>query len=151
MSRDAFIGRLRKGYEIQTNVAVALLSEGFIVQMPVYSEEKSDDYDLLVSPDREKWECIEVKGRNLSYTSPEDFPYDTIFVTTASRWMNTERIDPPYYVFVSKTNDIVCLKPDEDTMTASKRRDTQKNITDTFMESPASELFSWEELLKKLR
>ena len=160
MSREAFLSRLRIGYAIQTGVAFALLSEGFTVRMPKYSEEDSDEFDILASYMNDSagdglylmnWQSIEVKGRNLSFTSPSDFPYDTVLVTTASRWA-PQRDDTPYYVFVSsKTGEAVCLLPDNDTVTVKHMVDKQKKVRDRFILAPTSELFTMEELISRLK
>jgi hypothetical protein len=147
MSREAFLARLRKGYAIQTGVAFAFLSEGFTVTMPKYSEDDSDHFDLRIGDD----DYVEVKGRNLTFTGPDDFPYDTILVTTAARWA-PQRKNPPYYVFVSdKTGEAVCLLPNNDTVTVKHMMDKQKKVRDRFILSPTSELFTLEELFIRLK
>jgi hypothetical protein len=133
MSRDAFLARLRKGYAIQTGVAFAFLSEGFTVTMPKYSEDDSDHFDLRIGDD----DYVEVKGRNLTFTGPDDFPYDTILVTTAARW-SPQRLDPPYL-------------PNNDTVTVKHMVDKQKKVRDRFILSPTSELFTLEELFNRLK
>jgi hypothetical protein len=151
MSREAFLARLRKGYAIQTGVAFAFLAEGFNVCMPKYSEEDSDKFDLCVSYLGDGPIFIEVKGRHLTFTGPDDFPYDTILVTTASRWA-PQRNDPPYYVFVSDdTGEAVCLLPNNDTVTVKHMVDKQKKVRDRFILSPTSELFTLEELFERLK
>lgn len=67
--------------------------------------------DHVESPDAVALLAIEIKERSLSFTSPEDYPYDTVFVDDL-RGLGRERLQNFAYVYVSKpTGAWVWLTP----------------------------------------
>ena len=57
--------------------------------------------DHCPSPDAVGLFAIEIKERNLNFSCPSDFPYETVFVDD-SRGLSRETIRPLCYVFVSQ-------------------------------------------------
>ena len=67
--------------------------------------------DHVESPDACCLLSVEIKERSLSFTSPEDFPYGTVFVDDM-RGLGRERIQHFAYVYISKpTQKWVWLTP----------------------------------------
>lgn len=58
--------------------------------------------DHCGNPDAALLMTVEIKERGLTFTSPEDFPYDTVFVDDL-RGLGKETLRPFAYVFVSRT------------------------------------------------
>ena len=153
MSRKEFLHRLRKGYELQVEVATRFLMDGFIVKVHPYQESRSDDYDLLVKPtDRSKWREIEVKGNGKYFTNLDDFPYSSLFVETVTRREKRE-IAPEYYVICSyKTGESLCIhKSTEPEWSSIRTKDTQKNIYDDFLTCPKHLAVTWDEMIGHLK
>jgi hypothetical protein len=57
--------------------------------------------DFCGTPDAAALLTLEIKERNLTFTSPDDFPYDTVFVDDL-RGLGREQLSPFAYVFVSR-------------------------------------------------
>lgn len=152
MSREDFLARLRKGYELQMNVATRLLIDGFIVRIHKYQEHRGDDYDILVKPSEyANWREIEVKGNGKSFTGVDDFPYESVFVETVKRWEKREK-PPEYYVITSyKTLESLCIHHSTSKYWSSIRtKDTQKNLWDDFLTCPKEYCMSWDEMVGHL-
>lgn len=67
--------------------------------------------DHVESPDAAALMSIEIKERSLRFTSPEDYPYDTVFVDDM-RGLSRERIGHIAYVYISRpTKQWVWLTP----------------------------------------
>lgn len=58
--------------------------------------------DHCGNPDAALLMTVEIKERSLTFTGPEDFPYDTVFVDDL-RGLGKETLRPFAYVFVSRT------------------------------------------------
>ena len=77
----------------------------------VTAEKHNKRTDHITTPDAVALLSIEIKERSIRFTSPEDFPYETVFVDDL-RGLSMERIHPFAYVFISKpTGDWVWLTP----------------------------------------
>lgn len=57
--------------------------------------------DHVESPDAVAAVSIEIKERSLTFTSPEDYPYDTVYVDDM-RGLSRERLGHFAYVYISK-------------------------------------------------
>lgn len=153
MSREEFIARLRKGYELQLQVATRFLLDGFIVKMHPYQEHKGDDYDILIKPtDRSKWREVEVKGNGKAWKDVHDFPYDSIFVETVNRWEKREH-PPEYYVIVSyETGHALCIhKSTKKHWEQIRTKDSQKGIFDEFLTCPKEYCVNWDQMIGHIR
>ncbi len=153
MSRKEFLARLKKGYELQLQVATRFLADGFIVKVHPYQESKSDEYDIMVKPsEHSKWREVEVKGNGKFFTCLDDFPYTNIFVETVKR--REKRKKPPeYYVIVSyETMEALCIhKNTEAEWTDVRTKDTQKNLYDNFLTCPKHLAVPWDTMIGHLR
>lgn len=152
MSRKDFIKRLKKGYELQTDVATRFLLDGFIVRLHPYQEYGADDYDILVKPtDRSRWREIEVKGNGKFFTGLDDFPYESVFVETVNRRLKRDK-PPEYYVICSyETGACICVhRSTEEQWTSIRTRDSQKNLYDNFLICPKDLCVSWDNMIGHL-
>jgi hypothetical protein len=153
MSRRDFIARLKKGYELQLQVATRFLADGFIVKVHPYQENKSDEYDIMVKPsEHSKWREVEVKGNGKFFTDLDDFPYQSIFVETVKR-REKRGFAPEYYVIVSyDTGAALCIhKSTEEEWEQVRTKDTQKNLYDNFLTCPKHLAVSWDTMVGSLR
>lgn len=67
--------------------------------------------DHCATPDAAVLLVLEIKERNLTFTSPDDYPYATVFVDDM-RGLGRESVRPFAYVFVSRaTGEWVWLTP----------------------------------------
>ena len=151
--REEFLARLRKGYELQVEVATRFLLEGYIVKVHPYQEHRSDDYDVMVKPtDGSKWREVEVKGNGKFFTCVDDFPYESVFVETVKRREKRER-PPEYYVITSyKTGESICIhKSTEEHWASIRTKDTQKNLYDNFLVCPKEYVVSWDTMIGHLK
>ena len=84
---DLFFSELREGYEWQKEVCSRLRAYGLIVQLPALSVRTnvSEIYKYKNELDlRVNGKIVEVKSRRLSFTSPQDFPYECALVDTVN-------------------------------------------------------------------
>ena len=104
---ELFAELLRTGHQWAERVARELRTHGLHVSVtPMAWRESiecrgefSDEIDLTVGLRRRK--TIDVKSRNLAFTSPEDYPYETALVDTVSGWQAKPR-KPAAIVLVSQ-------------------------------------------------
>jgi len=77
--------------------------------------------------------CVEVKSRDLSWTTPGDYPYGTAFVDTVAGF-ERKRKKPIAYVLVSnRTGAMACVPEFTCTgWTQERRRDRERGILDNF-------------------
>jgi hypothetical protein len=67
--------------------------------------------DHVETPDALGLFSLEIKERSLTFTSPEDYPYDTVFVDDM-RGLGRERLQHLAYIYISKpTGEWVWLTP----------------------------------------
>lgn len=67
--------------------------------------------DHVETPDALGLFSLEIKERSLKFTSPEDYPYDTVFVDDM-RGLGRERLQHLAYIYISKpTGEWVWLTP----------------------------------------
>jgi len=105
--------------------------------------------DHCETPDAAVLLTVEIKERNLSFTSPEDFPYDTVFVDNL-RGLGRETLRPFAYVFVSKaTKAWVWITPldQDDSWSEQVVRDTTRGHAMGMLVAPKSHLRPAEQLL----
>jgi hypothetical protein len=108
--------------------------------------------DHCGTPDAAALLTLEIKERNLTFTSPDDFPYDTVFVDDL-RGLGREQLSPFAYVFVSKkTGCWVWVTPldRDESWTETVVRDTTRGHEMGMLVAPRKHLRRSEELQKYL-
>jgi len=150
-----FRQELAHGFEWQLYVARRLIDLGFEVEVPKLrfrdnievAQEFEDEPDLL-------WEgrIIEVKSRKLYFTSPEDFPYDTLLVDTVNGWSAKERKPTEYVCVSTETGQIICLGGETHHLWGQNQRyDHTRKINDVFYEAHKSLWVSFEVMVAQMR
>lgn len=90
---------------------------------------------------------VEVKRRNIDFTSRETYPYDTVIVDVAHTFDSART--KPYCYFILNTNAtcfaLVMVKKTQNQWIKSKRFDASKNRERTFYECPV-ELCSFHQM-----
>lgn len=108
--------------------------------------------DHCGNPDAAVVMTVEIKERNLSFTGPEDFPYETVFVDDL-RGLGMEQLRPIAYVFVSRhTGAWVWITPldKDDSWQETKVFDKSRNHEMGMLVAPKAHLRRAEELLSYL-
>ena len=108
--------------------------------------------DHCGNPDAALLMTVEIKERNLTFTGPDDFPYDTVFVDDL-RGLGKEALRPFAYVFVSKnTGEWVWLTPldKDETWTEQVVRDTTRGHSMGMLVAPKSHLRPAKQLIDYL-
>ena len=104
--------------------------------------------DHCGNPDAALLLTVEIKERSLTFTNPEDFPYDTVFVDDL-RGLGKETLRPFAYIFLSKTTGkwvwITPLDKDE-TWTEKVVRDSTRGHEMGMLVAPKAHLRPAEEL-----
>lgn len=151
------------GAQHSARVARELLAAGVWVEEPeqrlrenVRDRKKySDDGDLLIKrvcpSTNTPWGeplIVEVKSRNLQFTSPADYRYPTVFVNTTHAWDGRERKGKaPVAVLITsqKTGATLAIpaksKPSWETVT---KEDRMRKMELTWYACPKSQLISFE-------
>jgi hypothetical protein len=156
---NIFAREFKKGYEYQMLIALKLLRKGFVIESstdsiaPSYEERKkySDNYDLLVSSkgwDKKKAHHLEVVSRNLTFNTPNDFPFEDIFVCSVHDWKKDRNAD--YFVIVSQiTKGPICVPTKSFPEWTTRRiRDSVRGTNETVYCAPKSCFISFEEMIE---
>lgn len=108
--------------------------------------------DHCGNPDAALLMTVEIKERSLTFTGPEDFPYDTVFVDDL-RGLGKETLRPFAYVFVSRTTGhwvwVTPLDRDE-TWTETVVTDTTRGHQMGMLVAPKAHLRHADELQRYL-
>lgn len=108
--------------------------------------------DHCGNPDAALLMTVEIKERNLTFTNPDDFPYDTVFVDDL-RGLGKETLRPFAYVFLSRTTGqwvwVTPLDRDE-TWTETVVMDTTRGHKMGMLVAPKSHLRPAEQLIDYL-
>lgn len=112
-NRELFEKMLREGHRWEMHVADVLEGLGYDVDRPppiVTVGDVNNRADYVDQKDiTANGVVLEVKSRNLEFTCPTDFPYETVFVDTKSGFQ-AKNVKPRIYVCVSqKTKGIIAL------------------------------------------
>lgn len=161
LQNDAlFLQELQKGRRFELMLALQLLEQGLIVQAPtqINTDPKRDrsDYlqqhDLIVSP---HWAArprvLEVKSRDLKFTCPQDYPYESAYVDTLAGWKRKDP-KPVEIVIVSQITGsaVVCPVSSQKVWRIQEFHDFQRQISDRAWTVPRDELKSFDELVRWL-
>lgn len=109
----SFQSALANGQQAEIRWVGGRRAEGLSVahgkKITVRKHNKNTDH--VESPDAVGLVSIEIKERSLTFTSPEDYPYDTVFVDDL-RGLGREQLTHFAYVYVSRpTGEWVWLTP----------------------------------------
>lgn len=109
----SFRSALANGQQAELKWVGGRRAEGLAVahgkKITVKRHNKNTDH--VESPDAVALLSIEIKERSLSFTCPEDYPYDTVFVDDM-RGLGREKLNHFAYIYVSKpTGEWVWLTP----------------------------------------
>lgn len=140
---ELFKKELEKGHFWQTCVATFLKEEGLEVEAPGLEirDQIQDAFKFINTKDLiAAGEIIEVKSRNLSFTSGHDYPYKTIFIDTVSGW-EAKKPKPFAYVMVSQITGCMIWTPGNSKKgwTVTRNRDRVRRIEVINYESPSKE------------
>jgi len=105
--------------------------------------------DHVSNPDAVALLSVEIKERSLSFTCPEDYPYDTVFVDDC-RGLGREKLSHFAYVYISKpTGAFVWLTPldRDETWTEEVTFDRGRQHEVPVLVAPKSHLRSAESLI----
>lgn len=151
---ELFKKELEQGYKWQLRVAEYMRKCGLSAEIPeltfrenIKEASKYSDLEDIICNGK----VIEVKSRKLRFTSPKDFPFDTMLVDTVSGWESKER-KPDAYVCVSTiTGAMIALSAaTHPRWKKVKRYDATRQITDWFYECHKSEWHSINSMIRKL-
>lgn len=139
---ELFRKEVSKGHAYERYVADYLSDEGLDASI---TEQTVRDHVRDASQYEKELDIIvegrpcEVKSRDLWFTGPHNFPYDTIFVDTVSGW-NAKDPEPVAVLCVSQKSKAIIVLPISSTReqwTSTKRWDHVRKINDLFYEAPA--------------
>jgi hypothetical protein len=108
--------------------------------------------DHCATPDAAVVMTIEIKERNLKFTCPKDFPFDTVFVDDL-RGLGKESVRPFAYVFLSKiTGEWVWVSPldQDETWSETVVRDTTRGHEMGMLVCPRAHLRPAQQLIDYL-
>lgn len=155
---DLFFEQLRDGHLQAERVADVLRTAGLpvvVTPMEVRArvEERgafADEYDLLVGARRP---CpVDVKSRKLYFTGPDDFPYPTALVDTASGWEQKRRKPLAVVLISQSTGGLAVIRPSGASQWTRQRRfDNARRIHDVFLEVERERLATMDEFVAWLR
>ena len=152
-----FLAELATGHRYAVLVADRLRERGLhVVETPMEVRDGiadrvrfTDEHDLTVGLKRP---CrIDVKSRELRFTRPGDYPYETALVDTVAGWEAKEN-HPKAIVLVSQiTEAMLVISPRTQARWEKVRRfDRKRRITDTFYEVSYGHLRTFDELVEYL-
>ncbi len=153
-SEELFKRELTTGYKWQLYVAEFLRDNNFSVDIPALEirEDVKDIPNFSNLPDI-LWgdKIFEVKSRNLKFSSPQDYPYETVIVDTVSSW-RAKQIKPAGYICIStKTKQMICLSSHTKIFwTKSCRYDRTRDLHDWFYAAPKNLWVSISQMIKEM-
>jgi len=149
-----FVSQLREGHEFAELVADRMRGHGIAVRVTPMEiradiEDRhrfADEHDLTVG--RHRKIRIDVKSRNLAFTSRANYPYPTALVDTLPGW-RAKTFKPAAIVLVSQITRAMVVVPrsTEARWTVRRRTDHVRSIDDRFLEVPRGLLRSFEDLV----
>lgn len=154
-----FFEQLQAGHHYATTVAARLTDAGLAVGVTPMEIRANiadrarfvDEHDLTVGaadPCR-----IDVKSRDLAFSSSDDYPYPTAIVDTVAGW-NQKTHKPRAIVLVSQTTEAMIVVSARDAphqWTVERRHDRVRKIHDQFYMVTRDRLRTFDELVHWLR
>jgi len=118
-SDEIFLRELKKGYKHQLIVAEYLKSKNLKIDVDglrIRKQKKDiprfrDEGDLFFINKNNNKIPIEVKSRNINFTSINDFPYNDIFVDMKSCWDRKEKYKPCAIIMISQLTHEMIVVP----------------------------------------
>lgn len=109
----AILRELKRGREAQLEVANMLRALGFEVELEEqlvrrtggHGPEWIEEQDLRVEGEH----VLEVKGRDLNFFDPSDFPFPTIYVGNVERWRQRQEPVCSVVVFSEHTKRVIAV------------------------------------------
>lgn len=148
--------RVKEGLQWEDWLADLLRDEGFdniITGSREIGETFTDRQQYFGEPDIviNDWLHIEVKARDLRFTTPETFPFNTIWIEDPTGWDRKEP-KPLYIAVISKPTKIVLgLRVRGDWRNIGGCRDTTRGITHRNVVATKSELIPFVEMVEGIR
>lgn len=153
-NEQLFLSELKTGRKWEMWFAKLLLEYGITVQVPQFAFRKdmSEVPDYADRPDVvANGKVLEIKSRRLSFTCPEDYPFDSIFVDTQKSWDQKEGKPFAIVVISQETKGIVVLSNKQsDQWKTETKFDRVRKIRETWYTADKSLCHSFETLLKAL-
>lgn len=158
---DLFFSEARRGHEHALKVGARLLAAGLFVQVNPLTfrsdvsrrHDYKDEIDVFAMPAAGSLPVpLEVKSRNLKFTSRDDYRYPTVFVDTRSGW-DRKAVKPKAVVVVSQQTGaalVVPAKTQKDWHVVAKH-DHVRGINDEWYECPLALTRTFAELVDWLR
>lgn len=152
-----FVDQLRTGYRYAEIVAECLrehLLQVEVTPMEVrdHVDERhrfSDEIDLCVGHARR---LVDVKSRNLEFTGPRDFPYETALVDTVSSWQKKAHKPCAIVLISQRTKGLAVVRASTRTdWKQVERFDKEREIRDLFFEVPRELLATFDEFAEWLK
>jgi hypothetical protein len=154
---SGFARELARGRKTQIRVAMRLLPLGLWLRVggllerngiASQDEECQNEGDVEIEGNH----LLEVKGRDLEFTSRDDYPYPTVIVCAQRRWINRGR-KPCAIIIVSEITDEVLVIPGNSSAewTESKKHDRIRDIDFMALEAPLSCVTTWERLVAHIK
>ena len=151
---ELFIKELKEGHEWQSYPALFFKLHGLKVEMPKLTireniseaDKWKDSFDFIIED-----LPFEHKSRNIEFTCPQDYPYDTVFIDTVKGW--DQKAIKPSYIFTSKTTGCMLWLPAmySEKFTKVTKFDRVRNINEEFYVIDPKYLQHISTLLKKLK
>jgi len=160
---ELFFNELHKGRQYELYIGLLLMNEGFAVKCSpkrdsikrrnINDRHKfKDQKDLLVGIFNKKPILFEVKSRNLNFTCPSDYPFDTAIVSTVSSWKIREEKPHVVLLISQKTKKIIGVsrKSFDNWIINENQKDNVRKIIDPSYLCHKEHFISWEKIVNWL-
>lgn len=167
VSDNVFIQKLKEGHQWQLWVAVLFLKEGFAVHVPELRirpdrssidmfRDHGDIFVIIRGKSRNRWRRVkfEVKSRNRMFTSPKDYPYDTVYIDRVSAWSSkyADKAKPLGVIIVSEiTSDPIVVPVSSQWKTEPGIYGWDEKFPTEYYTIPKEQAKSWQELVIALK
>lgn len=160
---ELFFKELHKGRQYELYIGMLLMNEGFAVKCsPKRDSVKRrnindrhkfvDQMDLLVGTFEKSPISFEVKSRNLHFTCPDDYPYETAIVSSVDSWKKRKRKPHVTLLISQKTKKIIGISRSsfDNWIIKEDQKDYVRNIIDPSYLCHKDFFISWSKILKWL-
>jgi hypothetical protein len=144
---DLFRSRLRSSALTEGYICGLIKLEGFWALLSPETNGAAKLADIYVrTPDGKTISHLEVKGRNIQFSSREDYPYATALLATK----NAHAYRHDYAVVSADGNVLVSLR-DSKTRLAAIARDNARGAAGVVYQEPREHLVSWSDYCDELK